>query len=365
MAVVTLRNADPLTVRAKALVFEDPKSSALLSRLKQIAPSDAAVLIVGETGTGKEIVARQVHEHSQRRAKPFLAMNCGALAASVAESELFGYEKGAFTGALSAKPGWFETAHEGTLFLDEIGDLPLQLQVKLLRVLQEGEVVRVGARHPVKVDVRLIAATNVNLEEAVAAGHFREDLYYRLNVVTLSLPPLRERPQDILPLARHFSGTYARKLETSPVGLSPAAERSLLEHPWPGNIRELENTIHHALLVGQGDYIEPHDLRLIVRATPRVEGERKSDPFASLRTAFIELFESQPASMFDRVEESLVRAAFEYCERNQLQTARLLGISRNIVRARLMEYGEIPSSSRPPPPPMTVCTESFDTQISR
>src|SRR6188768_3801446 len=185
-----------LTIRAKALVFEDPKSRAALERLHQIAPSDATVLVTGETGTGKEIVARHVHDLSLRRESAFVPVNCGALTESLVESELFGHERGAFTGAIASKPGWFEAASGGTLFLDEVGDLPLSIQVKLLRVLQEGEVVRVGARQPVRVDVRLIAATNVLLEEAVAAGHFREDLFYRLNVASLVLPPLRERLGD-------------------------------------------------------------------------------------------------------------------------------------------------------------------------
>src|SRR3954470_9997570 len=195
--------AGPLSVRAKALVFEDPLSRALLARIERIAPSDAPVLVTGETGTGKELVARQGHALSNRAARPFVAVNAGAFSASLAESELFGHEKGAFTGAQSAKAGWFEAASGGTLFLDEIGDLPLPLQVKLLRVLQEREVVRLGSRQAIPIDVRLIAATNVDLEEAVAAGHFREDLFYRLNVATILLPPLRERPGDILPLAAY------------------------------------------------------------------------------------------------------------------------------------------------------------------
>jgi DNA-binding NtrC family response regulator/ABC-type nitrate/sulfonate/bicarbonate transport system substrate-binding protein len=351
MPVLTLHDSNPLTVRAKALVFEDPNSQALLDRIRQVAPSDATVLVTGETGTGKEIVARQIHTQSQRRDRPFVAMNCGALAASVAESELFGHEKGSFTGATNTKIGWFEAANGGTLFLDEIGDLPLPLQVKLLRVLQEGEVVRVGARQPISVDVRLIAATNVNLDEAVAAGHFREDLYYRLNVVTLSLPPLRERPGDILPLARYFLGNYAHKLQADPKQFSPGAELTLLAHSWPGNIRELENVVHHALLIGQGKVIEPRDLRLSVRPE-RVQKSPTSGPdaLANLRLALLALYEQQIPNLSDLVEEVLMGSAFDFCERNQVQTARLLGISRNIVRARLIDYGIIAGSVRPPPP---------------
>jgi len=202
--------AGPLSVRAKALVFEDPLSRALLARIERIAPSDAPVLVTGETGTGKELVARQVHALSFRAARPFVAVNAGAFSESLAESELFGHEKGAFTGAHSAKAGWFEAAHGGTLFLDEIGDLPMPLQVKLLRVLQEQEVTRVGSRRAIPIDVRLIAATNVDLQAAIAAGQFREDLLYRLKVSSLSLPPLRDRPGDIPALAQHFLDRYAR-----------------------------------------------------------------------------------------------------------------------------------------------------------
>src|SRR5881394_3285821 len=192
MPILTLPNADglALSVRAKALVFEDARSRALLDRIQQVAPSHATVLITGETGTGKEIVARHLHESSLRRGKAFVAVNCGAFSESLAEAELFGHERGAYTGAQTSKAGWFESAHGGTLFLDEIGDLSLPLQVKLLRVLQEGEVVRLGSRQAIPIDVRLVAATNVDLRQAMAAGRFREDLFYRLNVSMLELPPL-------------------------------------------------------------------------------------------------------------------------------------------------------------------------------
>src|SRR6478609_8065395 len=254
--------AGPLSVRAKALVFEDPLSRALLARIERIAPSDAPVLVTGETGTGKELVARQVHALSARSDRPFVAVNAGAFSESLAESELFGHEKGAFTGAHGAKAGWFEAAHGGTLFLDEIGDLPTQLQVKRLRVLQEGEVTRVGSRTSIPIDVRLIAATNVDLRAAIAAGQFREDLFYRLKVSSLSLPALRERPGDIPALAAHFLERYARKLGRNGLELSIEAQHCLLQHRWPGNIRELENAIHHAFLVAPGTRIEPADLQL-------------------------------------------------------------------------------------------------------
>ena len=228
------------SIRATAQVFENPASKALLAHLQQIAPSDASVLIIGETGTGKELVARHIHQLSHRQNQPFVAVNCGAFAESLVEAELFGHEKGAFTGALTSKAGWFEEADGGTLFLDEIGDLPLTIQVKLLRVLQEQEVVRLGSRKSTPINVRVLAATNVNLEQAIDAGHFREDLYYRLNVVSLGLLPLRERPGDILPLARHFLKTYRQRLPHGPTSLSECAEQVLIHHPWQGNIRELK-----------------------------------------------------------------------------------------------------------------------------
>jgi sigma-54-specific transcriptional regulator len=341
------------SIRAHALVFEDPRSAALLARLRRIAPSLATVLVTGETGTGKELVARHIHELS-RPGRPFLAVNCGALAEGLLESELFGHEKGAFTGAAGAKAGWFEAADGGTLFLDEIGDLPLAAQVKLLRVLQEHEVVRLGSRRPKSVDVRLVAATNVRLEEAVASGHFRADLFYRLNVATLLLPPLRERPGDILPLALHFLGVYGHRLQSGPVVLTSDAERRLLEHAWPGNIRELENVIHHALLVCHGGRVTAADLRLtplvpLRSASPAGRGLGPSRQ--ALETALLELFERSPPDLFALVEQTLMQTAYRYCDENQLETARLLGLSRNVVRARLIQYGELQGSLRRASPP--------------
>jgi len=342
MPVLTLPTSDSVSVRAKALVFEDPQSRALLSRIQQVAPSDATILLCGETGTGKEIVARHVHELSARRGHAFVGVNCGALPESLVESELFGHERGAFTGAVQAKAGWFETAHGGTLFLDEIGDIPLSTQVKLLRVLQEGEFVRIGARTPQRVDVRLIAATNVHLHDAVRAGRFREDLYYRLNVAPLTIVPLRERPADILPIAQHFLEVYGHRLRLERIPeLSTEAERALLEHAWPGNIRELENSIHHALLVGCGTAVRPEDLRLAANPPWREGAAPAAKPELSLEASFASLFEQDHASLFDHVVERLVLAAYQHCERNQVHTARLLGISRNVLRARLQQVGEL------------------------
>lgn len=333
-----------LSVRATALVFEDPVSRRLLEQIERIAPSDATVLIIGETGTGKELVARHIHALSQRRNNTFGALNCAALSESLIESELFGHEKGAFTGALATKAGWFETANKGSLFLDEVGDLPLGLQAKLLRVLQEREVVKVGSRQPVPVDVRIIAATNVNLEEAVAAQHFRADLYYRFNVAAVQLAPLRDRPGDILPLTQHFLKMYADRLGYGEVKLSPAAEQALLNYDWPGNIRELENAVHRALLVCPSNRLRPEDFKLSgVRVS---EASAPSVSTTSLETALQRLFDQAPPKLFEIIEETVIRAAFEFCENNQVQTARMLDISRNVLRHKLGLYGMLSNNSK-------------------
>lgn len=332
-----------LSVRATALVFEDPVSRRLLEQIERIAPSDATVLIIGETGTGKELVARHIHSLSKRSHNVFGALNCAALSENLIESELFGHEKGSFTGALTSKEGWFQTANKGSLFLDEVGDLPFAMQAKLLRVLQEREVVKVGSRQPVPVDVRIIAATNVNLEEAVAASHFRADLYYRFNVATIQLSPLRERPRDILPLARHFLKIYGDRLGYSEVKLSPATELTLLNYDWPGNIRELENAVHRALLVCPGNRLRPEDFKL---SGVRISEHGPSVSTSSLESALQRLYEQAPPKLFEILEETVIRVAFEYCEKNQVQTARLLDISRNVLRHKLGFYGMLPNTPK-------------------
>ncbi|WP_063899862.1 sigma-54 interaction domain-containing protein [Burkholderia pseudomultivorans] len=346
--VLTLpdRHALATSIRARAQVFVDPRSLALLERIRLVAPSDANVLIVGETGTGKELIARHVHSLSQRQNRPFVAVNCGAFSETLVESELFGHEKGAFTGAFSAKPGWFEAANGGTLFLDEIGDLPLSMQVKLLRVLQEREVVRLGSRTGIPIDVRVVAATNVDLQHAVAAGHFRGDLFYRLNVVQLAVPTLRERPGDILPLARYFFDDYRGRLGYGPRSIDPRAERKLEAHGWPGNIRELENVIHHALLVSRHESLQDTDLHLSSSGLPAANAaatapESPAGAQAALERALRELFDEDHGNLYERIEDTVMRVAFEFSHRNQIQAARLLGISRNVLRARLIRAKQI------------------------
>ena len=306
MQLLTLPPSPALatSIRATAQVFEDPKSQALLDHIQQVAPSEASVLIIGETGTGKELVARHIHNLSARRNRPFVAVNCGAFSESLVEAELFGHEKGAFTGALSAKAGWFEEADGGTLFLDEIGDLPMAIQVKLLRVLQEREVVRLGSRKSIPIDVRVLAATNVQLEKAINAGHFREDLYYRLDVVSLELSPLRERPGDILPLTRHFIEAYSQRLGYGPITISREAEHKLKSYSWPGNIRELENVIHHTLLICRNGVIERDDLRLSnMRIERQDDSQYATDNSAEalLARAFQKLFEEQAGALHEKV----------------------------------------------------------------
>ena len=331
------RSAPP-TIRATAMVFEDPASLAIKTELDRLAPSEASLVIVGETGTGKELVARYIHDHSKRRTGPFLAVNCGALVDTLVEAELFGYEKGAFTGALKTQVGWFEAATGGTLLLDEIGDLPPALQVKLLRVLQEREVVRLGARAPIAVDVRVIAATNVDLEAAVAAGRFRQDLFFRLNVASVALPPLRGRPGDIAPLSEHFLTLYRDKMGRPQLGLSADASATLASYAWPGNIRELENVIHNAVLLAAGPSVLSSDLRL--SQLPRTADE--APDFDSEFRALLEkyLARNEPR-LFDRVTNLLVRTGFEQSNSNQARAADRLGISRNAMRTQLAHLGVI------------------------
>ena len=368
MSLLTLPATPALatSIRATAQVFEDPKSRTLLAHLQRVAPSEASVLIMGETGTGKELVARYIHNHSKRREGPFIAVNCGAFSENLVEAELFGHEKGAFTGALAAKAGWFEEANGGTLFLDEIGDLPMPIQVKLLRVLQEREVVRLGSRKPIPIDVRVLAATNVDLEKAIASGHFREDLYYRLNVVTIELSALRDRPGDILPLTRHFIDTYCRRLGYSRCTLTPEAEAKLVNYSWPGNIRELENVIHHTLLICRDNLIRPEDLHFAAPRADRSDLQPTSGGESAdilLQQAFRKLFEEQGENIHEKVEDALLRAAFRYCNGNQVHTAKLLGLNRNVTRSRLIKIGELVAKTRRNPAPERIY-QARDLQLS-
>lgn len=352
-----------LSIRAKALLFHDPRSSELLQQVERIARSEATALIVGETGTGKELIARHIHTQSRRKG-PFIAVNCGAFSETLIDAELFGHESGAFTGATQARAGWFEAANGGTLFLDEIGDLSQALQVKLLRVLQERQVVRLGSRRPITLDVRLVAATNVDLHKAILADRFRSDLYYRLSVATIQLPPLCDRQGDILPLARHFIGIYSAKMNMADISLAADAKMALLAYEWPGNIRELENVIHYALIVCQEQQIRADDLRLVgalhrnrgvpgkvEAAVPAAiadvvpanisEQQVMANLYRRLEGLFGELIDADDPGLFDSVEEALIRTVFASCKQNQVQSAKVLGISRNILRTHLKRVGLI------------------------
>lgn len=335
--LLTLPNASALSVRAKALVFEDPTSIALLERADRIAQSDATVLISGETGTGKELLARRIHEASGREG-PFVAVNCGAFSESMIDAELFGHEAGAYTGATQARAGWFEAANFGTLFLDEVGDLPLHLQVRLLRVLQERQVIRLGSRKPVAVDVRLVAATNVDLQAAVHAGRFRADLFYRISVAPLALPALRQRPGDILPLVEYFLQRYGQRLGRARTRLSADACSALLDYPWPGNIRELENVIHYSLITAPPGPLQRQDLQGLLTRTPAPLPAplAHAPPLEGALQALLHNGTPQPLL---HVEATLLRAAWTASAHNQVHAARLLGITRNAVRTLLKRHG--------------------------
>jgi DNA-binding NtrC family response regulator len=351
-------NSQPLSIRAKALVFADPASRRMLEYIEKLAPSEAPVLIVGETGTGKELVARHIHHLSGRKG-PFLAVNCGAISDQLAESELFGHEAGSFTGAVGRREGWFEAANGGTLFLDEIGDLPLPLQVKMLRVLQEREVVRIGSRKSIPIDVRLVAATNIDLDHAVMAGHFRRDLLYRLNIAQTHLPPLRDRPGDVLPLAHYFLRTYCQRMgrEATP-GMSAEAIEELLAYAWPGNIRELENVMHFALLVSHDEEIQPEHLKVARHGGPGVNNydapkhtepvetsRERGSPLEVIAAQLRQLFVDPGNVLFDELEGLIITEAYHSCGRNQVQSAALLGVTRNVVRTLLKRHGLLQDES--------------------
>ncbi|MFU8926573.1 sigma-54 interaction domain-containing protein [Acinetobacter puyangensis] len=330
-------------IRAKTIIFSDQSSKKLLDQLETIAPSSASVIVQGESGTGKELIAREIHLKSDRKNKPFLAVNCGALVESLAESELFGYEAGAFTGANKTQPGIFEAADGGTLFLDEVGELPLSLQVKLLRVLQEREVMRVGGRRSIPVNVRIISGTHVDLKRAVAENKFRLDLYYRLNVVILNILPLRERKGDILPLVDYFLTTYSKKLIAPKKTISDKARNALLNYAWPGNIRELENVIHYALLMSGSDTIDIEHLRFSEDKVYSSNDDRNL--LEEFEDILKRIFQEYEGEAWHLLEDKIVHTAFASCWNNQVKTAKMLGISRNVLRNLLSRYDLLPTKN--------------------
>ena len=317
-----LREALAERHRVEGIIGDSGRMQEVLSLVRRVAPSDATVLIRGESGTGKELIAKALHYASPRASGPLVKVNCAALAEGLLEAELFGHEKGAFTGAVASRKGRFELADSGSIFLDEIGDLPPHLQVKLLRVLQEREFERVGSSRPIKVDVRLLAATHRDLEMLVREGRFRDDLYYRINVVTILLPPLRERREDLPPLIECFVRAFAEKNGKTIRGLTAEAREALLRYDYPGNVRELENLIERAVVLTRDDVIGPEDLPLALGAPPPETGA-----------------DAGLVAAVEGLERRMIREALAKANGTQTRAAELLGISERVLRYKLRKYG--------------------------
>lgn len=311
----------------------DPASRDLFAMAARVAQTDATVLLTGESGVGKEVVARYIHRHSGRRQGPFVAINCAAIPDSLLEATLFGYEKGAFTGAQQAQAGKFEQAEGGTLLLDEVTEMPLSLQAKLLRVLQEREVERVGGKKPVQLNIRIVATSNRDMAEAVAKGVFREDLYYRLNVFPVAIPALRQRRQDIVAIARHFVVDHGGRLGRPGVSLSPAAEAALAVHDWPGNVRELENVIQRALILSTGSLIGPEHLHL----APRPQSAATLQALVEAPPAMLPEGEKRADNMKDLERDHILRTLAEVGGSRKAAIERL-GISERTLRYKLQQY---------------------------
>lgn len=322
------RYACGASLEDEAPVAEAPASRRLFALAQRVAATDSTVLVQGESGTGKEVLARYIHQHSPRARGPFIAINCAAIPDTMLEAMLFGYEKGAYTGAHSSHPGKFEQANGGTLLLDEVSEMPVGLQAKLLRVIQEREVERLGGRKPVALDVRLIATTNRHLQEDVQTGQFREDLFYRLSVFPLHWPALRERPEDIVPLARRLLAQHALRMARGPVSLDAGAERLLLQHPWPGNVRELDNVVQRALILQTGPIIGAEDLLL--------------DPYqgADLTLTSAMNTGADLQSDLQHREFSLIAETLKACGGHRGNTAEQLGISPRTLRYKLARMRE-------------------------
>jgi DNA-binding NtrC family response regulator len=327
LARIEAYDRSEIVPRFENIVGESPQMKEVFRTIEKVARSNATVLVLGETGVGKELVAEALHRNSSRADRPFVKMNCAALHESLLESELFGHERGAFTGADRQRTGRFELANEGTLFLDEIGNMTPSTQTKVLRVLQEREFERLGGSRTVKVDVRLVAATNKNLEGAIQRGEFREDLYYRLNVVNVTVPPLRERKEDIIPLASHFIDRFAKELKKDVRGLEPAAVRALKRHTWPGNIRELENTIERAVLMAEGRFLQEDDVNL------GAAGRSSADNVSSLNLRL------PPTGIaLDELERQAILEALRISNWVQKDAAKFLGISSRVMNYKVAKY---------------------------
>jgi two-component system nitrogen regulation response regulator GlnG len=339
--VRTLRREVAAGGGSERLVGRSPAMLEIFKTVGKVAASNVPVLVTGESGTGKELVARAIHNASPRAGGPFVAVNSAAIPRELLESELFGHERGAFTGALQSRSGRFRDASGGTLFLDEIGDMPMELQAKLLRVLQSGEVTAVGARNAERVDVRILAATNRGPEQAVADGRMREDLLYRLRVVPIHIPPLRERPEDVPALAEHFVQRYAQELAGGPRYLTEAGVEFLRSQAWPGNVRELENAIKRALVLSSGEVLSPEDFAFL--REPGAAAQASELESAVAREVAELLRETGAADLhpriLERVERPLLEAVLRETDGNQIRAAALLGINRNTLRKKIAELG--------------------------
>ncbi len=323
---------------ADAIVGSSEQMQEVYKLIGQVATQDVTVLIRGESGTGKELVARAIYQHSNRASKPFMEINCAAIPDNLLESELFGYEKGAFTGASERRIGKFEQVNNGTLFLDEIGEMSMMTQAKVLRLIQYGEFTRIGGSEVIKTNVRLLVATNRNLEEAIQAGDFREDLFYRLNIITINLPPLRDRKQDIEELVRYFIGRHSQDGNREIEGIYQEAMEHLQSHNWPGNVRQLENEIRRAIVLCKGTKIGLDDLELD-SASAGNETLMEGDATVALAQVFDRILTDKGrANVWQEVESLLIRKTLEKTKGNQVQAARILGIHRNTLRNRIVKY---------------------------
>ena len=322
---------DEVAPQKREVIAESAQMKDVMQFVRRVASSEAGtILIEGENGTGKDLIAKTLHYQSARQAEPFIAINCAAIPETLLESELFGYEKGAFTDARSQKRGLFELADKGTLFLDEIGEIPMVLQAKLLRVLEDSTFRRLGGVHDITVDIRLIAATNKNMREAVREKAFRQDLYFRLNVIQITIPALRERPDDILPMTSFFIAHYNRKFKRNILGVSPATEQILLQYDWPGNVRELRNAIERAMILEDSSYLTPSSLPISI-----VDGDERHHAMAA--SAIADVISPDGISLEDN-ERMLVMRALEKTNGNQTQAARLLKVTRDTLRYKMKKF---------------------------
>ncbi|MEW5803331.1 MAG: sigma-54 dependent transcriptional regulator [bacterium] len=335
----------------ESIIGDSPRMQDVYKIIGQIAGRDVNVLLIGESGTGKELVARAIYHHGRRCNYPFISINCAAIPESLLESELFGHERGAFTGAEYKRIGRFEQAHRGTIFLDEIGDMPIHIQAKILRVIQEGEIQRLGSSENITVDVRLIAATNKHIEEGVREGWFREDLYYRLNVLTVYLPPLRERKGDIPQLAHYFLSRFTKELQKDVAGIRPESLDLLLHYNWPGNVRELENVLKRAIVICKGNEILVEDLPDPVKLAKEKKFRVTEEHTHKLEPLLDQVFERVIALVKDEpnmdaisvLEKEMIERAIKRTSGNKVQAAALLGINRNTLRNKMERYGILES----------------------